>query len=94
MTEEKQNNILLDSHGDLFGLSANQVFDAHSKNTNIVHFRIDNARRLELNQTRHHSDVNIWFSDDIEQLEKLVEWAKDLQKGAKKHIKKLQKVEA
>ena len=91
MTEEKENNILLDSHGDLFGLTANEVFNHHSKNANIVQLRIDNARRLELSQTRYHSDVQLWLSDDIEQLEKLVEWAKALQKGAKKHLKKLQK---
>ena len=93
MIEEKQNNILLDSHGDLFGLKVNDVFNRHSKDTNIVCFRMENAKRLELNVTKFHSDVNIWFTDDIEQLEKLVEWAKALQKGAKKQLKKLQKVE-
>lgn len=93
MTEEKENNILLDSHGDLFGLTANEVFNHHSKNANIVHLRIDKPRRLDLSQSRYHSDVELWLADDIEQLEKLVEWAKLLHKGAKKHLKKLQKVE-
>ena len=91
--KEKENNILLDSHGDLFGLEANEVFNHHSENANIVRLRIDNPRRLELTQSRYHSDVELWLSDDIEQLEKLVEWVKLLHKGAKKHIKKLQKVE-
>ena len=93
MTEEKQNNILLDSHGDLFGLTADEIFNHHSKNANIVHLRVDNPRRLDLSQTRYHSDVEFWLSDDIEELEKFVEWAKLLHKGAKKHLKKLQQVE-
>ena len=93
MREEKENNILLDSRGDLFGLKENQVFNTHSENLNIVHFRIDNPRRLELSQSKYYSDVELFISDDIEQLEKLVEWAKSLHKGAKKQLKKLQKVE-
>ena len=46
--KEKENNILLDSHGDLFGLEANEVFNHHSENANIVRLRIDNPKRLEL----------------------------------------------
>ena len=88
---KKENNILLDSKGDLFGLKANQVFDPHSENLNVINFRIDNPRRLELSQARYHSDVQLFISDDIEQLEKVIEWAQALQRGAKKQLKKVNK---
>ena len=88
---KKENNILLDSHDDLFGLKANQVFNAHSENLNVVKFRIDYPRRLELSQSNFYSDFEVFISDDVEQLEKLIEWAQALQRGAKKQLKKVNK---
>jgi len=88
---KKENNILLDSNGDLFGLKPDDVFNAHSENFNVVNFRIDNPRRVELSQARYHTDFQVFISDDTEQLEKLIKWAQTLQKGAKKHLKKLNK---
>tara|TARA_R100001510_G_C7630608_1_gene189518 strand:- start:93 stop:482 length:390 start_codon:yes stop_codon:yes gene_type:complete len=88
---KKENNILLDSSGDLFGLKPDDVFNAHSENFNVVNFRIDNPRRVELSQARYHTDFQVFISDDTEQLEKLIKWAQTLQKGAKKHLKKLNK---
>ena len=92
--KEKQNVIQLDSHGDLFGSHKDTIFKHNSKNWNIVELIVKNPLRLEMSQSRHYTEVNLYMSDDIEQLEKLVEWSKCLQKGVKKHIKKLQKVEA
>ena len=88
---KKENNILLDSKNHLFGLKPNQIFSAHSENLNVVNFRIENPRRLELSQSRYYSDFEVFISDDTEQLEKLIKWAQTLQKGAKKHLKKLNK---
>jgi hypothetical protein len=88
---KKENNILLDSHGDLFGLKADQIFDPHSENLNVVKFRIENPRRIELSQSRHYSDFQVFLSDDIEQLEGIYRWALGLQRGAKKQLKKVNK---
>jgi len=92
---EKQNVILLElkSHDDLFGLTEKEIFHPHSENWNIVQLRVNKPLRCDMEHGRHYTDVKLYMSDDIEQLEKLAEWSKVLQKGVKKHIKNLKKVE-
>tara|TARA_R100000008_G_scaffold84930_1_gene73567 strand:- start:1303 stop:1587 length:285 start_codon:yes stop_codon:yes gene_type:complete len=93
MSEKNANVIMLDSHNDTFGSTEEEIFHPHSEDWNVVELKVDKPRRLEMTQGRYYTEIKLFISDNIEQLEKLAEWSKVLQKGVKKHIKNLKKVE-
>ena len=88
MTRRK--GILLDRYGDLFGLKTKEIFMHHSPNFNWVNLTLKDVW-AELKTSEHDTEFHFIIPDDIEQLEKLAFWSGQLNKDAKKHIKKLKK---
>tara|TARA_R100001163_G_scaffold26744_1_gene21734 strand:- start:7125 stop:7415 length:291 start_codon:yes stop_codon:yes gene_type:complete len=85
----KDTEILLNNSDDLFGLKKSQIFKHHSEDWNIAKLRVKNPIGLEMDQSRFYTDVKLFMSDDIEQLEKLAAWSKALTKNVNSHVKKL-----
>ena len=88
MTRRK--GILLDRYGDLFGLKTKGIFEPHSPNYNWVNLSLKDVW-VSLKTSEHDTELHFIIPDDIEQLEKLAPWSGQLNKDAKKHIKKLKK---
>jgi len=42
-----------------------------------------------MDQNNFYTDMKVYMTDDIEQLEKLVTWSKALTKNVNSHVKKL-----
>mgnify|MGYP003111365485 FL=1 len=81
--------ILLEKHMDWFGLKDDKVFNHHSKDWNIATLRVYTPIKLEMDQSRFYTDVKLYMTDNILQLEKLLHWSKALTKGVDIHIKNL-----
>ena len=81
--------ILLKNTDDLFGLKDDAVFTHHSKDWNIATLRVYTPIKLEMDQSRFYTDVKLYMTDNILQLEKLLHWSKALTKGVDIHIKNL-----
>tara|TARA_Y100001970_G_scaffold270353_1_gene364124 strand:+ start:2982 stop:3281 length:300 start_codon:yes stop_codon:yes gene_type:complete len=92
-TKEKENNILLESRGDLFGSRDKNIFHNIDKDWNVFELRVENPTSIMLTSSKYYTQLKMYFTDDIEALERLIEWTKLVQKGAKKRLKNLQKVE-
>ena len=91
--KEKENNILLESRGDLFGSWDKNIFHNVDKDWNVFELRVGNPESMVLTSSKYYTQLKMYFTDDIEALERLIEWTKVVQKGAKKRRKNLQKVE-
>ena len=91
--KEKENIILLEGRGDLFGSWDKNIFHNVDKDWNVFELRVENPTSLMLTSSKYYTQLKMYFTDDIEALERLIEWTKLVQKNAKKHLKKLQKVE-
>ena len=91
--KEKENNILLESRGDLFGSWDKNIFHNVDKDWNVFELRVEDPTSIALTSSKYYTQLKMYFTDDIEALERLIEWTKIGQKGAKKRLKNLQKVE-
>lgn len=85
----KNTEILLHESNDLFGLKKDKIFNHHASDWNIVTLKVGNPIKLEMDQNNFYTDVKLYMTDNIEQLEKLAAWSKELTKGVNNHVKKL-----
>ena len=87
----RHKGVLLKRFGDFLGLRTNRIFDTTTTpGTNWVELKLKDVW-VELKSDRTDTSFKLLIEDDIEQLEKLAFWSGQLNKDAKKHIKKLKK---
>ena len=75
-TKEKENNILLESRGDLFGSRDKNIFHNIDKDWNVFELRVENPTSIMLTSSKYYTQLKMYFTDDIEALERLIEWTK------------------
>ena len=85
----RKTEILLHESNDFFGLKKDKIFNHHASDWNIVTLKVANPIKLEMDQNTFYTDMKVYITDDIEQLEKLVTWSKTLTENVNSHVKNL-----